>query len=284
MAGKALVVEDDSIAGYVLCENLKLWGFEPTVLAEGKPAIPWVQANMPEVVLLDLMLPDIDGYEVCELLKLDPYTNLVPVVMVTARDQHEDRVHGLRVGADEYLTKPFTQEQLRTAVERVRARRDELKRSGASGEVRFQLQSDTQHLEELNHLLAALSLFSGLPQEQIHQLTTAVREMGTNAIEWGHRHHVDRIVTATYRIESEKLVIIIRDTGPGFDPKQVPHAARPDDPIGHFMVRQSLGLRDGGFGIMIARGLVDDLKYNDAGNEVTLTKRLPSPRKMPDLP
>lgn len=284
MPHAALIVEDDSVTAYMLSESMRLWGFEPTVLSEGGRAVRWVQEHHPELVLLDLMLPDVDGYGVCESIKLDPHTTLTPVIMVTGRDQHGDRVQGLRVGADYYLTKPFTQDQLRTAVDAVHARREDLKRSGTQGEIHFQLQSDLQYLDELNHLVAALSLFSGLPQREIRQLTTAVRELGTNAIEWGHRQQVDRVVTATYRIEPDQLVITIGDTGQGFNPQNLPHAARQDDPISHLMVRQSLGIRDGGFGIMMARGLVDDLQYNEKGNEVRLIKRLPQLRKLPDLP
>lgn len=284
MSRAALIVEDEAATAYMLSESLRQWGFHPSVLSGGTNAVRWVQEHHPDLVLLDLMLPDADGYTVCERIKLDPHTNLTHVIMVTGRDQHADRVQGLRVGADYYLTKPFTQDQLRQAVDTVQAKLQELKRSGTEGEIHFQLQSDLQYLEELNHLVASLSLFSGLPQREIMQLTTAVRELGTNAIEWGHRHQVDRVVTATYRIEPTQLVITIRDTGPGFDPRNLPHAARDHDPISHLMVRQSLGIRDGGFGIMMARGLVDDLQYNETGNEVRLIKRLPTPRKLPDLP
>src|SRR5439155_19561212 len=141
--------------------------------------------------------------------------------------------------------------------------------------VHFELQSDTRHLEELNHLLAALFLFSGLTQPQVRQLTMAVRELGSNAIEWGHRKQSERIVTVTYRIDPEKVTIVIRDPGPGFNPKSLPHAATADDPVAHMMVRETLGLREGGFGIMLARDLVDDLQYNETGNEVRLIKYFP---------
>ena len=101
------------------------------------------------------------------------------------------------------------------------------------GEIRFQLVSDTKYLEELNHLLGSLFLFSGLTQPQVKQLTTAVRELGTNAIEWGHRKQVDRIVTVDYQIDAAKITLDIKDTGPGFNPAHLPHAASPDDPVGH---------------------------------------------------
>jgi CheY-like chemotaxis protein/anti-sigma regulatory factor (Ser/Thr protein kinase) len=272
MARKALIVEDEPDTGNLLAEILRRGGYDPTVLAEGKPAIPWTRTHQPDLILLDLMLPDIEGFEVCEDLKLNRDTNRIPIIMVTALDQRQDKVRGLQVGANYYLTKPFTVEQLQNAIQSVLAWQQELQRHGTQGEIRFQLQSDEQYLEELNHLLASLFLFTGLPQAQIKQLTMAVRELCVNAIEWGHQKQIDRIVTVIYRIDAAKITIIIRDEGPGFDPGHLPHAAQPDDPVSHMMVRETLGLREGGFGILLAKGLVDDLRYNETGNEVRLVK------------
>jgi CheY-like chemotaxis protein len=275
MVRKALIVEDAADTGYLLAEHLRRRGFEPTVLGEGKPAIPWVREHKPEFILLDLMLPDVDGFSICEDLKLDRETNLVPVIMVTALDEPQDKIHGLQVGANRYVTKPFTLDQLDKAIDDVFVWREELQRRGTAGEVNFQLQSDFQFLEELNQLLSALFLYSGLSQAHAKQLAMAVRELGTNAIEWGHQKQIDRIVSVTYRIDAEKITIVIRDTGPGFNPSNLPHAAQADDPVAHMMVRETLGLREGGFGILMARGLVDDLQYNETGNEVRLVKYFP---------
>ena len=275
MSRKALVVEDEKELGMLLGEHLRRWGYEPTVLNEGKPAVSWVRANQPSLVLLDLLLPDTDGFSICETLKLDRETNLIPVVMVTALSGQEDKVKGLQVGANRYLTKPFTSEDLAKAIQDAFAWQEDLKRRGTEGEIRFQLQSDTQYLDELNHLLGSLFLFSGLTQTQVKQLTTAVRELGTNAIEWGHQRQSDRIVTVDYHIDPQKITIIIKDTGPGFNPTNLPHAAQSEDPIAHMMVRETLGIREGGFGILMSRGLVDELQYNESGNEVRLVKYFP---------
>jgi CheY-like chemotaxis protein/anti-sigma regulatory factor (Ser/Thr protein kinase) len=277
----ALIVDDDQGIGELLVEHLRRWGFEPTLQTEGKHAVNWARQEKPELILLDLMLPDIDGYDICETLKLDRETNRIPIVMVTARVTHDDLVHGLQVGADYYLTKPFTADQLRNAIHSALAWQDELGKHGTEGAVRFHLQSDTKYLEELNHLLGSLFLFSGLDTAYIRQLTTAVRELGTNAIEWGHSKQLDRILTVDYRIDPEKVTIDIKDTGPGFNPKNLPHAATADDPVGHMMVRETLGLREGGFGILMSRGLVDELSYNERGNEVRLVKYYP-PRSHPN--
>jgi DNA-binding response OmpR family regulator len=275
MARAALIVEDDPDPAYLLAEYLRRRGYTPTVLTEGKQAVAWVREHQPDLILLDLMLPDVDGFSICENLKLERDTNLIPIIMVTALDEHKHEVHGLQVGANRYLTKPFTLEQLQGAINDVMAWREGLQGRGTAGEVHFRLQSDTEYLNELNSLLAALFFHSGLSEAQSKQLTMAVRELGTNAIEWGHQKQLDRIVTVTYHIDAEKITIVIRDTGPGFNPKEVPHAAHEEDPISHMMVREALGLREGGFGILIARGLVDDLKYNESGNEVRLVKYFP---------
>ena len=275
MARNALIVEDEPDLGQLLCDHLQHWGYDATLLREGKNAVDWVRRNKPDFILLDLLLPDLDGFTICETLKLDRETNLIPVVMITALSGQQEKVRGLQVGANCYLTKPFSAEQLYQAIHAAFAWQDDLKKRGTRGEIRFQLVSDTKYLEELNHLLGSMFLFSGLTQPQVKQLTTAVRELGTNAIEWGHRKQVDRIVTVDYQIDAAKITLHIKDTGPGFNPAHLPHAASPDDPVGHLMVRETLGLREGGFGILISRGLVDELQYNDTGNEVRLVKFFP---------
>ncbi len=277
MVRKALVVEDEEDTSQILAEYLRRWGFEPTVLNEGQSAVPWVRQHHPEVILLDLLLPGVDGFSICESLKLDRETNLIPIIMITALTGHEERVRGLQVGANRYLTKPFSGPELSKAIYDAFAWREEVEKRGTEGEIHFHLQSDTAYLDELNAMLSALFLFSGLAESHVRQLTTAVRELCTNAIEWGHQKQVERIVDVTYQIDAEKTAIIIRDDGPGFDPRNLPHAAQEDDPVAHMMVRETLGLREGGFGILMSRGLVDDLQYNERGNVVRLIKYFPTP-------
>lgn len=272
MTRTALVVEDETETGQLLAEHLRRWGFEPTVLDRGEPAISWVRQNHPDLILLDLLLPDIEGFKVCEDLKLEKETNLIPIIMITALPGEDPRIRGLKVGANRYLTKPFTSDDLHQAIEDVFSWKEAIQGRGTHSAIRFQLQSDTQYLEELNGLLSSLFLYSGLTDAQTKQFMTAVRELVTNAIEWGHKKQVDRIVTVDYHFDAEKITMFIRDTGTGFDPGNLPHAASPEDPISHMMVREALGLREGGFGIMMSRGLVDEMKYNESGNEVRLVK------------
>ncbi len=275
MNRRAIIVDDEMELAEILAEYLRRRGLESIILNEGKDVVSSVRLHRPDIVLLDLMLPDVDGFTICEALKLDRDTNLIPVVMITALGEQSDRVKGLQVGANQYLVKPFTSESLNHAVQQALDATEDLKKHGTVGEIRFHLQSNAHFLEELNSLLSSLFLFSGLSQSQAKQLAIAVREMGTNAIEWGHRKQLDRIVTVDYRIDPQKITIDIKDTGPGFNQVAMPHAADGEDPVGHLMVRETLGIREGGFGILMSRGLVDELSYNDRGNEVRLVKYFP---------
>src|SRR5882724_10729945 len=135
MSRIALIVEDERDTGQLLGEHLRRWGYNPTVLLEGKPAISWVRHNKPDLILLDLLLPGMDGFTICENLKLERETNRIPIIMVTALTGHEDRVRGLQVGANRYLTKPFTAADLSRAIQDAFTWREELQKRGSEGEI-----------------------------------------------------------------------------------------------------------------------------------------------------
>ena len=112
------------------------------------------------------------------------------------------------------------------------------------------------------------------------EIRQAVMEMAHNAIEWGNQHQSDRLVKIIYRVHEDHLEIVVRDQGSGLDHSTLPQAAITDDPFAHLDVREKLALRAGGFGLQICLGMVDEISYNDQGNEVTLIKRfapLPAP-------
>jgi len=273
MRRTVLIVDDERDANDVLAGLVKARGDRPIQIDHGREVLDAVRTHQPDLILLDLMMPDIDGYEICAQLKRRRSTNLIPVILVTALREQTNRVHGVRVGANAYLTKPFTPDQLYEAMDQAIVWREEHKNRGTTGEITFDIRSEADYLAELNDMLTDLYARTPLTERQIKDLKQAVMEMGSNAIEWGHKKNADLPLQITYRIDSDAVTLIIRDQGPGFNPGDVPHAAQPDDPIGHLDVRNELGIREGGFGIMLARGLVDEFKYNDTGNEVTLVKR-----------
>jgi DNA-binding response OmpR family regulator len=273
MPRTVLIVEDEPPLNEYLARLLESRGHEPIQLFVGNQVLDSVRVNKPDLILLDLMLPDIDGFTICDQLKRNRETNLIPIVMVTALSDPVSQLRGVRVGANYYLTKPYTTDQLFKAIDEVLDWRKEHTTHGTTGEIHFDIRSESSYLQQVNDLLADLFAHTSLTDRQIKDLRQVVLEMGGNAIEWGNRKNADLLLQITYRIDPGAVTLIIRDQGSGFDPTNVPHAASPDDPIAHLDLRNDLGIREGGFGIMLARGLVDEFRYNEKGNEVTLVKR-----------
>ena len=128
MPSKVLIVEDDPHIVDILSYNLKQADLKVTSVPDGSSALAEVKRRLPDLILLDLMLPKVDGLEVCRLLKGEPETKNVPIIMITAKGEEVDRIVGLELGADDYIIKPFSP---REVVLRVRS---VLKRSVANSQ------------------------------------------------------------------------------------------------------------------------------------------------------
>jgi len=115
---RALIVEDDADIGQLVARYLQKAGFVATVLTSGRDVMAQARREPPDVVLLDVMLPGMNGLELCRGLRSDTATALVPIILLTARDGEEERIAGLETGADDYITKPFSPKEV---VARVRA-------------------------------------------------------------------------------------------------------------------------------------------------------------------
>jgi len=113
-----LVAEDDRDIAELIARYLKKAGWEPHVAAAGDDALAYARANPVDVAILDVMLPGMSGLEVCRALRADRTTAALPIIMLTARAEEADRVIGLDIGADDYVAKPFSPNEL---VARVRA-------------------------------------------------------------------------------------------------------------------------------------------------------------------
>ena len=273
---RILVVEDDPDLCSLVCDLLNTQGYSAHPAHDGSAAVRCVADDRPDAVVLDVMLPEMDGFEVCQALKFHRETNLIPILMLTALDSAEARDKGLRVGADRYLTKPFRPDDLLEELRDTLEHRRELERGKVRSVVRLQMQSDSRLREQLNDLLSELFRQTPLSEEEVGRIRYAAMEMVGNAIEWGNRHRKELTVSISYELTDDAVKFVIADEGTGFDPKCLPHAANDDDPVAHTAIREQLGLRDGGFGIMIAKGMVDKVEYNQCGNQVTLTKYLRS--------
>jgi DNA-binding response OmpR family regulator len=134
MGEKILVVEDELTLQETLAYNLKRQGYEVETVGDGKKALELARKTHPDLILLDVMLPGLDGFEVCRILRQEMNT---PVLMLTARDDEIDRVVGLELGADDYITKPFSMRELMARIKArlrlVRLIREEMAASSAGG-------------------------------------------------------------------------------------------------------------------------------------------------------
>jgi two-component system phosphate regulon response regulator PhoB len=130
-------VDDEPDAVELIKFNLKASGYEVFTAADGDEALKKARSVMPDLIVLDVMLPEVDGLEVCKILRRDPRISSVPIIMLTAKAGEIDRVLGLELGADDYVTKPFSPRELVLRVKR-------LLKSSSSEE-----KSDTITLKEL---------------------------------------------------------------------------------------------------------------------------------------
>lgn len=132
MKSKILVVDDEPEAVELVEFNLRQAGFDVVAAADGTDALKKARSVLPSLIVLDLMLPEIDGLEICKLLRRDPATARIPIIMLTAKAAEIDRIIGLELGADDYVTKPFSPRELilriRKILDRGRNQGDEVDR------------------------------------------------------------------------------------------------------------------------------------------------------------
>ena len=131
MKPKILIVDDESDALEILGFKLREAGFNPIFAKDGTRAIAAARDEKPDLMVLDLMLPEVDGLEVCKILRRDANTAKMPIIMLTARAAEMDRVVGLELGADDYVTKPFSPRELVLRIRKLLARNSSTPESGA---------------------------------------------------------------------------------------------------------------------------------------------------------
>ena len=124
---RILVVDDEPDAIELIRFNLKASGYEVLTAEDGEEALAKARKFSPDMILLDVMLPEIDGLEVCKILRRDPATAPLPIIMLTAKASEIDRVLGLEFGADDYVTKPFSPRELMLRVRNLLKRKESSK-------------------------------------------------------------------------------------------------------------------------------------------------------------
>jgi two-component system, OmpR family, phosphate regulon response regulator PhoB len=206
MADIVLVVEDEADVVDLLRYNLAKAGFSVLIACDGLEGLKIARKSRPDVVVLDLMLPGMDGYHVCKELRKLSDTEALPILMLTARDELSERVHGLEVGADDYVTKPFSPREL---VLRVQAL---LRRSRSKSRAEVLVVGDF-HLDKTKFDFRLAGRRLDLTTTEFKLLTVLIERRGrTQSREtllydvWGYQNPIDtRTVDTHIRRLREKL-------------------------------------------------------------------------------
>lgn len=191
--GSTVLVADDSVANRELLEELlTAQGCKVITVPDGAAAVEELTRTQVDLVLLDVMMPHLNGFEVCETIKNNPDTYLIPVIMITALSDKQDRLEGIKVGADDFLTRPVDRTELLARVRsllKLKQRTDELERAES---VLFSLAQSIEgkdpythgHCERLADYSARLGEQLGLPEDQITALRRAgvVHDVGKIAV------------------------------------------------------------------------------------------------------
>ena len=271
-----LVADDDSTTRHAISNMLRSVGYAVTAAQDGAEALAAMRQTQFDLAFLDVWMPGLTGLEV--LSKLPSGARRPKVIIMTSDSAPETLLRAVREQAYEYITKPFPPKE---AIDVVRRVLDE----GAAPPievisaqphwVELLIPCTRSAAERIQSFL--LKLESDLPEDLRATIGQAFRELLLNAVEWGGQFDPNRKVRIA-QVRSPRIVMYrISDPGPGFDVEKLSHAAigQPaGNPIGHMAVREQLGIRAGGFGILMTRELADELIYNEAHNEVIFIKYL----------
>jgi DNA-binding response OmpR family regulator len=208
MKSKILIVDDEPDALEVLGFKLREAGYVPLFAKDGARAIAIARDERPALIVLDLMLPEVDGLEVCKILRRDSGTALIPVIMLTARAAEMDRVLGLELGADDYVTKPFSPRELVLRIKKLLSRSQ-----AASEEVGSRLRLGELDIDVPRHEVSLSGQPLVLTATEFKLLEILVRRRGRVQSRdrllqdvWGYENPIDsRTVDTHMRRLREKL-------------------------------------------------------------------------------
>jgi len=272
-----LIVDDDDAIHELLKAVLSSAGWRTQSAGSGEEALNLIRANNYGLVLTDIHMPGIDGLELLRRIRqVRPSTK---VIVMTGDSTSEHLLTSLRDLAFSYFSKPFQISDVVDTIEqafRTPEPDDGIELLSASPNwvslrVRCRLDVADRLVQYFVEIKTDL-----LPKDR-EDVATAFREMLRNAIEHGGKLDPTQRVHVAFVRTSRAILYYIRDPGEGFNMEQLPHAAisYPEDkPTEHILYRTEHGLRPGGFGILLVRNLVDELIYNEQGNEVLMIKYL----------
>ena len=277
MAKRILVVDDDKELLALLSVALRQEGYDVTLAHDAFEGLSDIEKEHFDLALLDVMMPKMDGLTM--LSQLRERNEDLKVIIMTALSTPETAISALRDQACDFLAKPFDLPDMLSAVKaalKLGEQEIEIEVLSARPEwIELRVPCNMAAVAPLERLMSQLK--TDLPQETRESVTYAFHEMLRNAVEHGGKNDPGQFVEVGYLRTPRVIIYRIKDPGEGFSFQSLSHAAilNPEgDPMYHERVREEKGMRPGGFGILIARNMVDEMVYNERHNEVILIKYL----------
>jgi len=212
MEGRKILVVDDNVDNVkLLAAHLRLAGYQVATALSGEEALQKVETEFPDLILLDVVMPGLNGYQVCSRLKEDKATQFIPIVMVTALQEKEDRLKGLEAGADDFLSKPFDEHELMARVKsllRIKGLHDELEQKN---ELLFKIMNRYVTEEVSTLILDDPDKYLKLGGES--RIVTVLFADITGFTEFAETHSAKRVVEVLNRLFSELTRVIFQHKG-----------------------------------------------------------------------
>ncbi len=206
----ALIVEDEPEANKLLGMLLRLRGYRTESAYTGQEALHLVARSQPDIIFLDLMLPDLNGYEICKTLKSSRGTSLIPLIIITARIAAENRIESFCIGADDYVAKPYTPDRIFQAVEQAVRWSDQCRSGEIQASVTFDHSDDGEILRRMGQFRSLVFGRTELSLEAVGQISRAIKEIWCVADEWARGYPDDQTTTLTYTLTPARLVLVFR--------------------------------------------------------------------------
>ena len=274
MSATVLLAEDDAPSRQIYFTVLEGEGYHVIEVSNGKEALEILNSQPVDLLVTDIMMPGMTGIELLKTAR-QTYPDLRAIVM-TGHKTSEAVIGALRNRACEFLEKPFRTEELVEAVRAVMSRDLGLQIEIISDRpdwIELRVPCDLSAVEPIQRFLS--HIHSHISKETREAVGAVFRELLNNAIEHGGKCDPTKRVEIKYIHLKRAILYSIKDPGEGFNIEEIEHAAfanPPGEPTRHMERRQELGLRPGGFGIMLASQVIDELVYNEKHNELIFVK------------
>jgi len=273
---RLLIVDDDPAIHELVQAMLAGTRWEGKSAYNSVEALDLLETNSFDLLLADILMPGMDGLALLSQLR-KRYPG-IPVAMMTHKNTSSHVLESLRREAAAYLSKPFSREMLLTTLDSTLSAEvtdnDIRILSDKPDWISLQIRCQIATAERLTRFVRELP--SDLSPDEREHIAAAFRELLMNAIEHGGHLDPNKIVELSCIRTARTIVYYIRDPGEGFSMDKLPHAAisNPEEPFRHVELRSELGLRPGGFGLLMTKKFADELIYSGKGNEVILIKYL----------